>query len=87
MISILEEKKRNAPGLEDSKIGEVLGYENTFKVKEAYSDPKKLSDDLVTATGDEDKASSMLAFAANTEDEDDIFDEALKYLSKNDYNE
>jgi DNA-binding transcriptional regulator GbsR (MarR family) len=62
------------------KMHKLLNIPEEKKVSDVYTSGKKIAQDLLDATGDRKEATSMLAFAANTNKEDDIFDKALKII-------
>lgn len=72
---------------EEGKMHRLLDVPEGENIEDHYSDGQQLADDLVAATGDESEAASMLAFAANVNDERDVFDDALDAIKKKDYSE
>lgn len=62
------------------KMHKLLGVPEDKEITDVYKDPKKLAEDLVKATGDKKEATGMLAFAANINPKDNIFDKALKAM-------
>ncbi len=62
------------------KMHKLLGVPEDKEITDVYTDPKKLAEDLVKATGDKKEATGMLAFAANINPANNIFDKALKAM-------
>ena len=63
------------------KMHDLLGVPQDKEIADVYKDPKKLAQDLVKATGgDQKEATGMLAFAANINPANNIFDQALKAM-------
>lgn len=71
--------------VEEGKMHDLLNIPSGQKISDVYTDPEALADDLVNATGNEKEAASMLAFVANINSEEDIFDEALSVIGEKDY--
>lgn len=61
------------------KMHKVLGIPEDKEIKSVYTSGKKLAADLVAKVGKK-KAEGMLAFAANVNKADNIFDKALRAL-------
>ncbi len=64
------------------KMHDILEIPKDKKISDVYTSGKKLADALMKKVGDEHKVAGMLAFAANTNKEDDVFDKALRYMKK-----
>jgi len=65
------------------KMHDLLGVPQDKEIADVYKDPKKLAQDLVKATdGDQKEATGMLAFAANINPANNIFDKALKAMKE-----
>ncbi len=64
------------------RMHKVLGIPEDKEIKDVYKSGKKLAKDLVNKVGLK-KAQGMLAFVANINKEDDIFDVALRNLPTN----
>jgi hypothetical protein len=62
------------------KMHKLLGVPEDKEITDVYTDPKKLAEDLVKATGDKKEAAGMLAFAANINPKENIFDKALRVM-------
>jgi hypothetical protein len=62
------------------KMHKALGIPPEDRIKDHYTDPEMLVKDLYSAVGDKKEVQGMLAFVANMNSEEDIFDRALKYL-------
>lgn len=74
LISDVASPKKN-------KMHDVLGINKDTKISDVYTSGKKLAEDLVTKVGKK-KATGMLAFVANINKEEDIFDRALRALDR-----
>ena len=73
--------------VERGKMHDLLDIPQDQDIEDEYDDGQELADDLVDATGDEQEASGMIAFAANINDEDNIYDDALDAIKNTDYDE
>lgn len=62
------------------KMHKLLNVPEDKEITDVYKDPKKLAADLVNATGNKKEATGMLAFAANINPVNNIFDKALKAM-------
>lgn len=67
--------------VEEGKMHDVLGIPEDEKIVDNYDSGEQLAQDLVDAVG-EDEAASMLAFAANVDDEENVLDDALAALKE-----
>lgn len=69
--------------VEEGKMHKLLNIDKDKNIKDVYTSGKELARDLLKANdGDRKKTSGMLAFAANVNDEEDVFDRALRLLDK-----
>lgn len=73
--------------VERGKMHDLLGVPQDEDVEDEYDSGQALADDLVDAVGDEQEASGMIAFAANIDDEENIYDDALDAIKNTDYDE
>lgn len=64
-----------------NKMHSILGIDKDKKISDIYTSGKKLAEDLVKKVGKK-KTSSMLAFVANINKEENIYDKALRALDK-----
>jgi len=65
------------------KMHDLLNIPDGKQISQVYTSGQALAKALVRAlNGDEKKASSMLAFAANVDKTDNVLDSALHYMKK-----
>jgi hypothetical protein len=74
-----EEKWSKDVKIEKGKMHKILDIPEDKKIIDVYKDPKKLAKDLLDKTSKKE-AAGMLAYAANINPKENIFDEALKEL-------
>lgn len=85
---VLDEVEKNWSkdvDVETGKMHKVLAIPQDEKIEDHYDSGEELADDLVDAVGDEKEASSMIAYAANINPENDIYDKALKAIGRKEY--
>ena len=68
--------------IKKGKMHALLNVPQDKEITDVYDDPVKLAEDLVKATGDKKEATGMLAFAANINPKENIFDKALRAMPK-----
>lgn len=73
--------------VEEGEMHDLLGVDQDENISDVYTDGEQLARDLVDATGDEQEASGMIAYAANINPEDNVFDEALEAIGEIDFEE
>jgi hypothetical protein len=73
--------------VEEGKMHRLLDVPEDEAISDKYDSGEQLARDLVDATGDEAEASSMIAYAANINPEDNIFDDALDAIGRIDFEE
>lgn len=84
---ILEDEQLSDVDVEEGKMHDLLDVPQDENISDKYDDGEQLARDLVDATGDEQEASSMIAYAANIDPEDNIFDDALDAFNEIDFEE
>ena len=85
MIKIDEQEKWSKDvKVKSGKMRELLKVGDDEKIGDKFKSGKALADALVEATGDKSEAASMLAFVANVDPHEDIFDDALTSMGKED---
>lgn len=67
---------------EEGKMHKILGLSADEKITDRYKSGKALYDALMDKVGDKKKVKSMLAYAANINSGQDVFDKALKVEGK-----
>lgn len=67
---------------EEGKMHKILGLSAGEKITDHYKSGKALYDALMDKVGDKKKVKSMLAYAANINSGQDVFDKALKVEGK-----
>lgn len=77
-----EDKRLSDVDTDEGKMHRLLDIPQDKEIKDVYSDGKKLAKDLMDKVGDEQEVTGMLAFAANINDEHDVFDEALSSMKE-----
>jgi hypothetical protein len=82
-----DEKDLSDVDVEEGKMHRVLDIPEDENISDNYDSGEQLARDLVDAVGDEQEASGMLAFAANIDPEDNIFDDALEAIGEIDFEE
>lgn len=65
------------------KMHDLLGIPKDKTISSKYTSGAKLAQDLLKKVGDEKKVAGMLAYAANINSKEDVFDRALAYLNEN----
>lgn len=80
--TVVEKKWAKKVKPEKGKMKKVLGIPDDKEISDVYSSGKKLAKDLTDKVGLKD-AKSMLAFAANVNKKEDVFDVALRNLPEN----
>ena len=68
--------------VEGGKMHELLGIPEGETIKDNYTDPVKLAQDLYDKVGDKKEVAGMLAYVANINSEEDIYDKALASLDE-----
>lgn len=63
--------------VEEGKMKDALGIPEDEQVEDYYDSGEELASDLYDAIGDEEEVRGMIAFAANIDPEDNVFDDAL----------
>jgi hypothetical protein len=80
-INESKEKWAGDVKVKKNRMHELLNIPVDKKISDVYTSGKKLAEDLYEATGKNlKKTSSMLAFVANTNPDEDIFDVALRHV-------
>lgn len=84
---INEEKWSQDVDVEEGKMHKLLNVPEGEDIKDHYTSGEKLAKDLLNAVAQEEgeddakqSATGMIAFAANVNSEDDIYDEALQEI-------
>lgn len=72
---------------EEGKMHDLLGVPEDQNISDEYDSGEELARDLVDATEDEQEASGMIAYAANIDPEDNVFDDALEAIGEIDFEE
>jgi hypothetical protein len=72
---------------EEGKMHDLLGVPQDQDISDEYDSGEQLARDLVDATEDEKEASGMIAYAANINSEENIFDDALDAIGEIDFEE
>jgi len=60
----------------------LLNIPDDKEVSDVYTSGEKLAKDLMAKVKDEKEVTGMLAFAANIDKTDNVFDSALSYMKK-----
>lgn len=81
LTDVLEKEWSKDVDAEEGKMHEILGIPEDEDIEDHYDSGMALAQDLVDAVG-EDEAASMIAFAANVNPEDNIYDDALQELEE-----
>lgn len=76
------EKWSKGVEVEKGKMHKVLGLADDEKITDKYTSGKKLAQDLLKAVGNKKEATGMLAFAANVNPKDNVFDKALSAMKE-----
>jgi hypothetical protein len=85
--ALREDEELSDVDVEEGKMHELLDVPQDQKISDEYDSGEELARDLVDATGDEKEASGMIAYAANINPEDNIFDDALDAIDEIDFEE
>jgi len=82
-----DEKDLSDVDVEEGKMHRVLDIPEDEKISDNYESGEQLARDLVDAVGDEKEATGMIAFAANIDPEENIFDDALDAIGNIEFEE
>lgn len=74
-----QEKWAQDVDVEEGKMHDILGIPQDEDIEDNYDSGEQLAQDLVDAVG-KDETSSMINFAANISDEQNIYDDAQDAL-------
>lgn len=86
-VLVREQEWSQNVDVEEGKMRDLLNIPEGSTIADEYDSGEELARDLVDAVGDEKEASGMLAFAANVDPEDNIFDDALEAIGEIDFEE
>lgn len=83
-VEIKEAKISKSVDVHKGKMHRLLGMDPSDEITKKYTSGKKLYDDLMRATdNDEKEVVGMLAYAANINPGDNVFDKALRHAKVN----
>ena len=84
---LMEDEDLSDVDVEEGKMHDLPDVPQDENISDTYDSGEQLARDLVDATGDEQEASGMIAYAANIDPDDNIFDDALDAIDEIDFEE
>lgn len=85
--ALYEDEDLSDVDVEEGKMHDFLDVPADQDISDEYDSGEELARDLVDATDDEQEASGMIAYAANIDSEENIFDDALDAIDRIDFEE